>query len=104
METQTFQAREMKEALALVRRQLGPNAVIVNTRRVTNGPLGLLGGSFVEVSAYADPEDDARDDNASTTASTREAKRNVTTSSNASGTISSANYHKVKMALSRAKR
>ena len=55
METRTFQAREIKEALALVRRELGPDAVILGTRKVPGRALGLLGGSFVEVTA-AGPE------------------------------------------------
>lgn len=53
MESRTFQAREIKEALALVRRELGPDAVIVETRRVPGRALGLLGGSFVQVTASA---------------------------------------------------
>ncbi len=51
MQTQTFQAREMSEALALVRRELGPDAIIVETKRVSGRALGLLGGTFVEVTA-----------------------------------------------------
>ncbi len=55
MEPRTFQAREIKEALALVRRELGPDAVILGTRKVPGRALGLLGGSFIEVTA-AGPE------------------------------------------------
>lgn len=55
MESRTYKAREMSEALALVRRELGPDAVIVGTRKVAGRALGLLGGSFVEVTA-APPE------------------------------------------------
>src|SRR5688572_25835253 len=51
MQTQTFQAREIGEALALVRRELGPDAIIVETKRVPGRALGLLGGTFVEVTA-----------------------------------------------------
>jgi len=53
METQTFQAREIREALALVRRELGPDAVILDTRRVSGRSLGLLGGTLFEVTAAA---------------------------------------------------
>lgn len=56
METQqarTFQAREIREALALVRRELGPDAVILDTRRVPGKALGLLGGMMFEVTAAA---------------------------------------------------
>lgn len=51
MQTQTFQAREIKEALALVRRELGPDAIVVGTRRVPGRALGLLGGTLIEVTA-----------------------------------------------------
>src|SRR5687768_16862773 len=51
MQTQTFQGREIGEALALVRRELGPDAIIVETKRVSGRALGLLGGTFVEVTA-----------------------------------------------------
>ncbi len=55
MEARTFQAREIREALALVRRELGPEAVILETRRVPGRALGLLGGMMFEVTA-AGPE------------------------------------------------
>ena len=45
MQTHTFQAKEIKEALALVRRDLGPDAVVVGTRRVPGRAMGLLGGN-----------------------------------------------------------
>jgi len=51
MQTQTFQAREIKEALALVRRELGPDAIVVSTRRVPGRTMGLLGGTLIEVTA-----------------------------------------------------
>lgn len=52
-EARTFQAREIREALALVRRELGPEAVILDTRRVPGKALGLLGGMMFEVTAAA---------------------------------------------------
>lgn len=51
MESRTFQAREIKEALALVRRELGRDAVILGTRRVPGRAFGLLGGTLIEVTA-----------------------------------------------------
>lgn len=54
-EARTFQAREIREALALVRRELGPDAVILDTRRVSGKALGLLGGMLFEVTAAAGP-------------------------------------------------
>jgi flagellar biosynthesis protein FlhF len=53
MEARTYQAREIREALALVRRELGPEAVILETRRVPGRALGLLGGTLIEVTAAA---------------------------------------------------
>lgn len=49
---QTFQARSMREALALVKRDLGDDAVILGTRSCPRGPMGnLLGRSAVEITA-----------------------------------------------------
>jgi flagellar biosynthesis protein FlhF len=53
MEARTFQAREIREALALIRRELGPEAVILETKRVSGRALGLLGGMLFEVTAAA---------------------------------------------------
>ncbi len=53
MQSHTFQAKEIKEALALVRRDLGPDAVVVGTRRIPGRAMGLLGGSFIEVTAQS---------------------------------------------------
>jgi len=58
MDQRTFQAREIREALALVRRELGPDAVILQTRRIPGPAFGLLGGSLIEVTA-APPTDGA---------------------------------------------
>jgi len=73
MQTRTFQARQIKEALALVRRELGPDAVILETKRVSGRTLGLLGGSFIQVTASGpgpEQETDTETDAAPTTAPT----------------------------------
>jgi flagellar biosynthesis protein FlhF len=67
MQTRTFQARQIKEALALVRRELGPDAIIVETKRVPGRALGLLGGSFIQVTA-SPPEGNTSADGESPTA------------------------------------
>src|SRR5262245_3195470 len=56
MKVKTFEAVDMKQALALVREQLGPGAVIVSSRSVRRdaGPFGLLGRKVLEVTAAAD--------------------------------------------------
>ena len=55
MEIKTFRARSMQEALQLVRRTLGPDATLLQTRDVRNGLFGWLpGAQQVEVLASAD--------------------------------------------------
>ncbi len=49
MKTMTFQARELKEALAKVRQHLGPDALILSTKEVT--PLFGIGKAMLEVTA-----------------------------------------------------
>ncbi len=53
MDIKTFQAATMQEALAVVRRELGPDAAVLHTREVQTGRLfGLLRGStHIEVTA-----------------------------------------------------
>jgi flagellar biosynthesis protein FlhF len=50
MNVRTFQARQMRDALALVRREMGADAVILTTRKLRRG-LGLLGSAGIEVTA-----------------------------------------------------
>ena len=54
MKTMTFQARELKEALAKVRQHLGPDALILSTREVA--PLFGIGKSMLEVTASVPEE------------------------------------------------
>ncbi|MEE9384468.1 MAG: flagellar biosynthesis protein FlhF [Nannocystaceae bacterium] len=91
-DVRTFQAREIKEALALVRRDLGPQAVILGTRRVPGRALGLLGGSFIEVRASPGGDDEA----------CRPTPRTSTAAEQAPTAV--ANRHKALLALSRARR
>jgi flagellar biosynthesis GTPase FlhF len=50
-EIYTFRARTLADALGAVREQLGPDAAVLETRRLGAPLLGLLGGSTVEVTA-----------------------------------------------------
>ena len=50
--TEVLSARE-----SALRRELGPDAIIVETKRVSGRALGLLGGTFVEVTAAAGEAD-----------------------------------------------
>lgn len=56
MDVKTYRARTMQEALALVRRELGPDAAVLQTREVRGGGwLGLFGGARqIEVVASAE--------------------------------------------------
>jgi flagellar biosynthesis protein FlhF len=54
MEIKTFKAKTMRDALALVRRELGPSAAVLHTREVNGGPLSrLVFGRKYEVAASA---------------------------------------------------
>jgi flagellar biosynthesis protein FlhF len=54
MEIKTFKAKTMRDALDLVRRELGPQAAVLHTREVNSGPLSrLVFGRRYEVAASA---------------------------------------------------
>ncbi len=54
MEIKTFKAKTMRDALELVRRELGPAAAVLHTREVNGGPIGrLVFGRRYEVAASA---------------------------------------------------
>ncbi len=56
MQVRTFEAVDMKQALQLVKKEMGPRAVIVSSRSVRKdgGLFGLLGRRVLEVTAAAD--------------------------------------------------
>lgn len=56
MRVKTYKAIDMKEALRMIKRDLGPQAVILSTRKVVEGrrAFGLLGRPMVEVTAALD--------------------------------------------------
>ena len=54
MEIKTYRAKTMRDALELVRRELGPAAAVLHTREVNGGPLRrLVFGRRYEVAASA---------------------------------------------------
>lgn len=58
MDLKSFRARSMPEALALVRRELGPDAAVLHTREVPGSAFSWLGGARqIEVIATADEVD-----------------------------------------------
>ncbi len=42
MEVKTYRAKSMQEALAMVRRDLGPDAAVLHTREVSGGLAGRI--------------------------------------------------------------
>src|SRR3954452_17726271 len=54
MNIKTYRAKTMRDALELVRRELGPSAAVLHTREVNSGPLRRLEfGRKYEVAASA---------------------------------------------------
>lgn len=51
MQYQTFRGSDLREALDAVKAAFGPDALISSTAHVTNGRTGVLGKSYVEVTA-----------------------------------------------------
>src|SRR5690606_33623654 len=50
MQVRKFEARTMKEALEMVKNQLGPGAIILNAKDSSSG-FGLMGKSSIEITA-----------------------------------------------------
>lgn len=56
MTIKTFRARSLRDALAMVRAEFGPQAAVLHAREVNAGPIAkLLRGRSVEVAATPDP-------------------------------------------------
>lgn len=61
MQVKVFEAADMASGLKLVRNELGPDALILSTKTIRSGKLGLLGKPTIEITAAIDspwPEDD----------------------------------------------
>ena len=56
MQIKKFEAPNMTEALELVKRQLGSDAVILSSKKVRRGGFGILGKPIVEITAATDPD------------------------------------------------
>src|SRR5688500_18047977 len=55
MELKKFEAPTLAQALQVVKKELGPDAIIISTRNNKSG-FGILGGSSVEVTAAVSRE------------------------------------------------
>jgi len=57
MQVKVFEAADMSTALKLVKESLGPDALVLSTRTIKKGGLGLLGKSTLEVTAAIESSD-----------------------------------------------
>ena len=54
MQVKVFESHDMSSGLRKVRKELGPDALILSTRSVRNGKLGILGKPMLEITAAID--------------------------------------------------
>lgn len=54
MQVKVFESQDMASGLRMVRRELGPDALILSTRTIRHGKLGLLGKPVLEITAAID--------------------------------------------------
>ncbi|KAB2889474.1 MAG: flagellar biosynthesis protein FlhF [Desulfobulbaceae bacterium] len=54
MQVKVFEAADMATGLKMVRQELGPDALILSTRTIRSGKLGLLGRPILEITAAID--------------------------------------------------
>ena len=56
MQVRVFEAADMTSGLKMVKKELGPDALILSTRTIRNGKLGLIGKSVLEITAAIDSD------------------------------------------------
>lgn len=56
MQVRVFEAQDMASGLKLIRQELGPDALILSTRTLRSGKLGLLGKPILEITAAVDSQ------------------------------------------------
>lgn len=61
MQVKVFEAPDMASGLKMVRKELGPDALILSTRTVKNGRLGILGKQHLEITAAIDNQIESKD-------------------------------------------
>jgi flagellar biosynthesis protein FlhF len=54
MQVKVFESADMASGLKLVRKELGPDALILSTRTIRSGKLGILGKQVLEITAAID--------------------------------------------------
>lgn len=102
MQLHTFKAKEMREALALVRRELGPDAIIVETRKIPGR--GIFSSPMIEIRAQRDRSSRASRTNDPKAGTFEDAAHLEDSGAKIKPTIPRGNHHKMRMALSRASR
>jgi flagellar biosynthesis protein FlhF len=56
MQVRVFEAIDMASGLKLIKQELGPDALILSTRTIRSGKLGLLGKPMLEITAAVDAD------------------------------------------------
>ena len=56
MQVRVFEAADMTSGLKLVKKELGPDALILSTRTIKSGKLGLMGKPVLEITAAIDTD------------------------------------------------
>jgi len=54
MQVRVFEAADMASGLKMIKKELGPEALILSTRTIRNGRLGLIGKPILEITAAID--------------------------------------------------
>ena len=56
MQVRVFEATDMASGLKMIKKELGPDALILSTRTIRNGKFGLVGKPILEITAAIDSE------------------------------------------------
>lgn len=56
MQVRVFESKDMASGLQKIKKELGPDALILSTRTVRNGKLGVLGKPMLEITAAVDAD------------------------------------------------
>lgn len=56
MQVRVFEATDMASGLKMIKKELGPDALILSTRTIRSGKLGLIGKPVLEITAAIDAE------------------------------------------------
>jgi flagellar biosynthesis protein FlhF len=85
MQFRVFEATDMASGLKMIKKELGPNALILSTRTIRNGKLGLIGKPILEITAAIDSDFPSNNDGSGQEKSARQRRSEDTRSSNTGG-------------------